>query len=355
MNNEMDLAFYLPIVDGLLLGGNNLSTKFDYFCCNDGTVQLFFSKSEDETFCEWDLNLQPEDPHYKSNPDSIILLKDKFPLLSVYDEQVFHHMIFTINSITTVPKLTKHNSINVFMKLYCFFQLSNSRRDERSSAPEINNSNFLFRLFMFTHPVNEETLNAFTLDNSGKIVHIPSGILLRDYASAYYDYFIEHYDQLSSQIVIEAKEIEAAKILHLSLVDMIEMGSSNLKIPAPALPVEMKLINDALFFTKVYSDDRERIVRTITTFLQGKNTHEETCLNFLLQNFVVYILRMDFKEIYNLLNSFSQAEQKKLIIKQIFKRATFAKWIMNEKGISFDRIKDITCFFDDEAKKMYRI
>lgn len=37
------------------------------------------------------------------------------------------------------------------------------------------------------------------------------------------------------------------------------------------------------------------------------------------------------------------------------KRATFAKWIMDEKGISFDSIKDITCFFDDEAKKMYRI
>ncbi|EOV0678603.1 hypothetical protein ACOII5_004179 [Cronobacter dublinensis] len=355
MNNETDFAFYLSIVNVLLHGGNNLSTKFDYFCCNDGTVQLFFKKSEDETFCEWDLNLQPEDPHYKSNPDSSIILKDKFPLLDVCDEQVFHHMIFAINSITTVPKLTKYNYINAFMKLYCFFQLSNSRRDESNSAQRISNNNFLFRLFMFTHPVNEETLNAFTLDNSGEIVHIPSGITLRDYASAYYDYFIEHYDQLSSQIVIEASEIEAAKILHLSLVDMIEKGSFDLKIPAPALPVDMKLINDAVYFTKVYSDDRERIVRTITTFLQGKNTHEETCLNFLLQNFVVYILRMDFKEIYNLLNSFSQAEQKQLLINQLFKRATFIKWIMDEKSISFDRIKEITCFFDDEAKKMYRI
>lgn len=37
------------------------------------------------------------------------------------------------------------------------------------------------------------------------------------------------------------------------------------------------------------------------------------------------------------------------------KRDTFAKWIMDEKGISFDSIKDIICFFDDEAKKMYRI
>ncbi|CCJ73168.1 FIG00553540: hypothetical protein [Cronobacter condimenti 1330] len=121
MKNEMDFPFYLPMINGLLQGKNNLSTKFGYFCCNDGTVQLFFKKSEDETFCEWDLNLQPEDPHYKFNSDSSILLKDKFPLLDVYDEQVFHHMIFTINSITTVPKLTKYNSINAFMKLYCFF------------------------------------------------------------------------------------------------------------------------------------------------------------------------------------------------------------------------------------------
>ncbi|EOY5384335.1 hypothetical protein ACP6OQ_004333 [Cronobacter dublinensis] len=103
MNNETDFAFYLSIINGFLHEKNNLSTKFDYFCCNDGTVQLFFKKSEDETFCEWDLNLQPEDPHYESNPDSIILLKDKFPLLSVYDEQVFHHMIFTVNSVTIIP------------------------------------------------------------------------------------------------------------------------------------------------------------------------------------------------------------------------------------------------------------
>ncbi|EJK9929306.1 hypothetical protein [Cronobacter sakazakii] len=62
--------------------------------CHDGTVQLFFKKSEDETFCEWDLELQPEDPHYKYDPDTTILLKDKYPLLNVYDEQVFHHIIF---------------------------------------------------------------------------------------------------------------------------------------------------------------------------------------------------------------------------------------------------------------------
>lgn len=68
-----------------------------------------------------------------------------------------------------------------------------------------------------------------------------------------------------------------------------------------------------------------------------------------------FISHPPIKETYNLLISFSQAEQKQLLINQLFKRATFIKWIMDEKGISFDRIKDITCFFDDEAKKMYRI
>ncbi|EGT5713580.1 hypothetical protein AGJ35_21340 [Cronobacter dublinensis subsp. dublinensis] len=70
---------------------------------------------------------------------------------------------------------------------------------------------------------------------------------------------------------------------------------------------------------------------------------------------MLFISHPPFKETYNLLNSFSQAEQKQLIINQLFKQATFIKWIMDEKGISFDRIKEITCFFDDEAKKMYRI
>ncbi|MER0126957.1 hypothetical protein [Franconibacter daqui] len=223
----------------------------------DDSVELFFKNSEDETFCEWDLNLQPEDPRYKSNSDSIILLKDKFPLLNVYDEHIFHHMIFTINSITTVPKLTRYNRINAFIKLYCFFQLSNSRKDENDSIIVRKNKKFLFRLFMFTHPVNEETLNAFTLNDSGKVVRLPSGITLRDYAFTYYNYFIDHYDQLSSQILIEPNEIEVAKILHLFLVDMIETGGYDLKIPAPVLPISMDIINDAGCFIKFYYEARK--------------------------------------------------------------------------------------------------
>ncbi len=35
MKNEMDFAFYLPMISGLLQSKNNLSTKFDYVCCND--------------------------------------------------------------------------------------------------------------------------------------------------------------------------------------------------------------------------------------------------------------------------------------------------------------------------------
>ncbi|EOC1353451.1 hypothetical protein ACI096_004560, partial [Cronobacter dublinensis] len=120
MQNEMDFAFYFSMINGLLEGKNNLFTKFDYVCCNDGTVQLFFKKNQDETFCDWDLELQPEDPHYTYDPDTTILLKDKYPLLSVYDEQVFHHIIFTVNSVTIVPEMNQYNRINAFMKIYCF-------------------------------------------------------------------------------------------------------------------------------------------------------------------------------------------------------------------------------------------
>ncbi|CAM9274449.1 hypothetical protein CRSA5733_12790 [Cronobacter sakazakii] len=35
MRNGIDFTFYLPIINGLLQSKNNLSTKFDYVCCND--------------------------------------------------------------------------------------------------------------------------------------------------------------------------------------------------------------------------------------------------------------------------------------------------------------------------------
>ena len=43
----MDFAFYLSMFNALLQSKNNLSTRFDYDSCHDGTVQLFFKKSED--------------------------------------------------------------------------------------------------------------------------------------------------------------------------------------------------------------------------------------------------------------------------------------------------------------------
>ncbi|EOC0890480.1 hypothetical protein ACI08G_003185, partial [Cronobacter sakazakii] len=117
--------------------------NFEYSLCDDNTTQLFFKKSEDETFCEWDLDLQPEDPHYKYDPDTTILLIDKYPLLNVYDEQVFHHIIFTVNSVTTVPEINQYNRINAFMKMYCFFQLSNMKINEKDASEFIKYRRFL--------------------------------------------------------------------------------------------------------------------------------------------------------------------------------------------------------------------
>lgn len=93
----------------------------------------------------------------------------------------------------------------------------------------------------------------------------------------------------------------------------------------------------------------------ITILLQKRSIHEEICLNFIFQNFVIYILNQNFEEIYGLLDSFFEIEQKQLVINQALKDATFIKCIMDEKAISLEDIKDITCFFDDETKEMYRI
>ncbi|EOV0648030.1 hypothetical protein ACOIOT_003753 [Cronobacter turicensis] len=355
MGNEMDFAFYLPMINDLLQGKNNLPTKFDYVCCNDRTVQLFFRKSEDETFCDWDLELQPEDPHYKYNSDTTILLKDKYPLLNVYDEQVFHHIIFTVNSVTTVPEINQYNRINAFMKMYCFFQLSNMKINEGDASEFIKYRRFLFQYFLFSHPVNEETLNAFTISDLGKIIHTASNVALKDYASDYYDFYIENYEKLSAGIAIDKDEIEAAKCLHLSLIGMIENGGFTLKIPSPDISIDMNLVNDSSYFIKAYLDNKQVIIRDVVNLLNGGNSHSEYCLNFILQKFVIYILSKDFGEIYHFLNCFSELEQKRAIVNLLFKNAIFIKAIMDEKLMAWDNIKDIAYLFDDETKKMYRL
>ncbi|EPT8927775.1 hypothetical protein ACVS99_004190 [Cronobacter malonaticus] len=355
MKNEMDFAFYLSMFNALLQSKNNLSTRFDYDSCHDGTVQLFFKKSEDETFCEWDLELQPEDPHYKYDPDTTILLKDKYPLLNVYDEQVFHHIIFTVNSVTIVPEINQYNRINAFMKMYCFFQLSNMKINENDASDFIKYRRFLFQYFLISHPVNEETLNAFAINDSGKIIHAASNIALKNYASDYYGFYIENYEKLSAEIAINKDEIEAAKCLHLSLIDMIENGGFALKIPTPDVSIDMNLVNDSNYFIKAYLDNKQIIIRDIVKLLDEGDFHSEYCLNFILQNFVIYILSKDFGEIYHFLNSFSESEQKHAIVNLLFKNAIFIKAIMDEKLIVWDNIKDITCLFDGEANRMYRL
>ncbi|EPN1932691.1 hypothetical protein ACTV70_004326 [Cronobacter dublinensis] len=355
MQNEMDFAFYFSMINGLLEGKNNLFTKFDYVCCNDGTVQLFFKKNQDETFCDWDLELQPEDPHYTYDPDTTILLKDKYPLLSVYDEQVFHHIILTVNSVTIVPEMNQYNRINAFMKIYCFFQLSNMKKNENDASAFIKYRRFLFQNFLISHPVNEETLNAFTISDSGKIVHTASNVALKDYASDYYEFYIENYEKLSAEIAIDKVEIEAAKCLNLSLIDMIENGGFALKIPSPDVSIDMNLVNDSSYFIKTYLNNKQIIIRDVVNLLNERNLHSEYCLNFILQNVVIYILSNDFGEIHHFLNCFSALAQKRAVVNLLFKRATFIKAIMDEKLIFWDNIKDITCLFDDEANKMYRL
>ncbi|EPT7056357.1 hypothetical protein P2G72_18155 [Cronobacter sakazakii] len=329
--------------------------NFEYSLCDDNTTQLFFKKSEDETFCEWDLDLQPEDPHYKYDPDTTILLIDKYPLLNVYDEQVFHHIIFTVNSVTTVPEINQYNRINAFMKMYCFFQLSNMKINEKDASEFIKYRRFLFQYFLISQPVNEETLNAFAISDSGKIIHTASNIALKDYASDYYDFYIENYEKLSAEIAIDKDEIEAARCLHLSLIDMIENGGFALKIPSPDVSIDMKLVNDSSYFIKAYLDNKQIIIRDVVNLLNQGNFHSEYCLNFILQNFLIYILSKGFGEIYQFLNSFSELEQKREIVNLLFKNAIFIKAIMDEELIVWDDIKDITCLFYEKVKEMYRI
>ncbi|EOC0256803.1 hypothetical protein ACI0Y9_002676, partial [Cronobacter sakazakii] len=239
--------------------------------------------------------------------------------------------------------------------MYCFFQLSNMKINEKDASEFIKYRRFLFQYFLISQPVNEETLNAFAISDSGKIIHTASNIALKDYASDYYDFYIENYEKVSAEIAIDKDKIEAARCLHLSLIDMIENGGFALKIPSPDVSIDMKLVNDSSYFIKAYLDNKQIIIRDVVNLLNQGNFHSEYCLNFILQNFLIYILSKGFGEIYQFLNSFSELEQKREIVNLLFKNAIFIKAIMDEELIVWDDIKDITCLFDEKVKEMYRI
>ncbi|MDE9483032.1 hypothetical protein [Xenorhabdus bovienii] len=328
--------------------------KFVYYQCEDGGAELFFIESDDVVFPEWNYHLFPEDPHYYKECNWKPILFDKFEEINLYDEQVFLYLLFTINSATSINKINKNNMDRDFVKNYSFLQLSRindflsiSKRDKNKLR------NLFFHSFLYSHPVNYETLYAFSI-RDGDVFHIKSGVLVKDYFNSYYDFFVEHYEEYKNKIPITIDEVISCKKLTSLLLDNIEGTSNGLKFPRENIDDGLiETINNFDVLIDVYNKDKESFYEKLKNSLLGSN-RGNIFIEFLLQNYVCYILYFDMDEINNFVECFSkERELCGFLINKIFYNPIFIKKILISQKKNLSSYDRVTCFLDEETISMY--
>lgn len=311
----------------------------------------------DEAFAEWTDELQPRDPNYVLNPDWQPVLSGYFKKLDVYDELIMYYLLFTINRTTSIIPINPYNAMNDFMKSYCFFQLA-QLTDAASLTDEQRQQlrDFFLFFFLYAHPVNEETLYAFSFRGQD-LVHTKTGIAAEHYFSIFHDYYKENYDKYSDKINLSPQEIDACKELTLDLLRSIEGKSAKLTMPPEeGLESVLQFINDVDFLIQTYSENKIKLFEVMRDFLLGPRTnpYRDHCFNTLLQNYVCYILYFKFEEINNLVDYFKETPLLcRIITNKIFTDTIYIQKIMRQNHIDFTEYSSVIEFFDEEAKRIY--
>lgn len=278
---------------------SNLSEEFEYDECENDNFELFFIDSED-MFLTWNLELIPEDVSYISNPKFSPILKDKYPTINLYDEKSLNNMIFTINSITTINKF---KNMNYFMNRYFLFQLSMSgfvQSLDKELLIKLREK--MFKYFMYTHPMNET--DRFSFDLIDDKIFFNENIELKEYVGSYYDFYINNKNQFKDKIKISEIQLKNAKNLSLLILGCFE-SRIKLKLNVINNVILNKYVNDVDLFVQDYRNSREVFFDFILS-LHNKNLSEieKLGLDYLMQNYVCYILYFDPCEIDFLFNYF---------------------------------------------------
>ncbi|MGN7358960.1 hypothetical protein ACTHPF_17905 [Paenibacillus sp. SAF-054] len=330
---------------------------FEYCDCEDGGAELFVTGHACTAFSEWISELQPRDPHYTANVDWEPVLSAEFPQLSVYDELVFYYLLFTVNATTSIVKVNPYNAMNDFMKNYCFFQLSRCmdaealKEEQRAELRDF----FLF-FYLYTHPVNEETLYSFSFRGKD-LVHTTTDIAVKHYFTNYYDHYRENPGKYREQLDLSPPEIDACKSLSLELLKTIEGKSSKLTMPAEeGLEDVLQLINNVDDLMHRYSTDKAALFKIMADFLADHRSspYRDHAFRMLIQNYATYILYFDFDEIHSLVDYFKAAPLWcGKIINAIFADAIFIQKIMRQQQIDITKYDNVTHFFNETARSIY--
>ncbi|MGG3308743.1 hypothetical protein ABER23_15090 [Paenibacillus lautus] len=330
---------------------------FEYGLLEEDGAELFFVERKDEAFVEWAYELQPRDPHYVVSPDWKPVLSAFFNHLDVYDELVLFYLLFTINKTTSIVRTNPFLAMNDFMKNYCFFQLA-----QLTDASGLNEEqrqqlrDFFFFFYLYAHPVNEETLYAFSF-NGQDLIHTKTNILMEHYFTVYHDYYSENLDKHRDQLFIAPHEIHACKDLTLELLRSIEGKSPKLIMPSEeGLDVLLQLINNVDDLIHMNAENKTTLFGIMKDFLSDNrlNPYRQHCFRMLLQNYVCYILYFKFDEIDDLVDYFKGTPVWcEAIINYIFTDAIFIQKMMRQNQIDITKYPNVIEFFNEEARRIY--
>lgn len=329
---------------------------FQYRLCEDKSSELFFIDHENESFSEWISELQPRDPNYTVSPDWKPVLSKNFTQLNVYDELIFYYLLFTINATTSIIKINSYNIMNDFMKNYSLFQLSQlSKVTSLHKEQQAELRDFFFFFYLYTHPVNEETLYSFSFLEHD-LVHTSTGIKVEHYFSKYHDYYRDNFDKYKDQIGISPYEIDVCKNITMELLRTIE-GKSRLVMPSEeGLEDVLLLINNVDYLIQKNQENKSEIFKIMEDYLSAKDSslYGDHCFRMLLQNYVTYIIHFDFEELNELVDYFSNTPIRcEKIINHIFSDAIFIQKILRQNRIDLAKYKNITDFFNESARSIY--
>ncbi|OWR32057.1 hypothetical protein CDO73_06205 [Saccharibacillus sp. O23] len=358
---------------------------FEYAECEDGSIELFYKKEDSATFADWNSELWPPDPRYGDPGQRLPLLHEFFPMLNVYDEQVLNFLLYALNATLSLPPLAPAHAMNERMKQHCFFVLG-----RLSSVTSLNEKQknelreFGFWFFLYAHPVNGDTLEAFSLiaqpssdpehnPTKTRLIHTESGVVVRDYFRAYHDYYAQHHSAYADRLLLSPQQIQTNLGLTLELLDVVEGNIAAEHAPMlPAWPTETHpetsvLLRQALRWIhhpdellKSYTaapGEVFELMRDLTRSARQSaqmDAYLASIAEMLLDHYVLYVLFFDPGELSRLIAHFaSEPETCMLLVNRLLTDTIFMQRILRMRGINLlERCPEAEVFLNGQARKL---
>ncbi len=361
----------------------NKADDFEYAPCEDGSTELFYKNEDSLAFPDWNTELWPPDPRYGDPGERLPLLHEAFPALDVYDEQVLNFLLYTLNATLSLPPVAPAHAMNERMKQHCFFQLARpSAVPSLSETQQSDLREFCFWFFLYAHPVNGDTLEAFSLaaqpsDSHNRpakthLVHTESGIAVRDYFRAYHDYYAQHHAEYADILLPSPQQIRAGLGLSLELLDAVEGNIAAEHAPAlPAWPIEdhkdmsgplqkaLRWIEHPGELLDAYAaapGDIFELMRDLTLHAQ-KSAETDVSVSpiaeMLLDNYVLYVLFFDPGELSRLIAHFaSEPEACSILVNRLLTDTIFMQRILRQCGFNLlELCPEADAFLNEQARR----